>query len=148
MSRKGQGNVFVTKVDWWIGLLVLAGVGSCFAIGFGMLFGPEPGEGWITLACGLGMIGFLRLIAWPMIYTIGDAELTIQCGVMRTRIPFDRIEDAQPTRNPISGAAWSLDRVRIDYRKKSGRTSFELISPRRKAEFLRLLEERRASDAQ
>ena len=57
---------------------------------------------------------------------------------MRSHIPLASIDEVEPVRNPLGAPAWSLDRLRVDYRKNGQRT-FVLISPDDKLAFMQEL---------
>jgi len=91
----------------------------------------------------LGTLGFLPamllLVPAPCRYATAPPELHIRAGLLlRTRLPLDAIQQVRPSRNPLSAPAWSLDRLRIDYRKGT-KTRFALISPAERDAFLRSL---------
>src|SRR5207248_40920 len=67
---------------------------------------------------------------------ITSAELIVRCGVLMNRhIPLGAIDEVRPDRNPASAPAWSLDRLRIDYRSDDQPVSI-LISPADKVLFM------------
>ena len=74
-------------------------------------------------------------------YRFTDADLLVRSGPFRWRVPLREITSVRPSRDLLSSPALSLDRLRIDYAKRS----FILISPRERDEFLRDLESRIAS---
>ncbi len=65
--------------------------------------------------------------------------LKIRCGMLiRQQIPLTSIAEVSQSRNPLSAPAWSLDRLRVSYRR--GREDgLVLISPEDKLGFLREL---------
>jgi hypothetical protein len=131
---------FPTRVDFWlVAVLVIALTASIWSIV--MSFRDDPVSGWIGLVSMGGLIILLSLLTIPTEYTIGESELTIRSGVIRTRIPLASIVRVYPTANPLSAPAWSLDRLGIQYSKKRGR-ALALISPAAQHEFLTLLAER------
>ena len=69
-------------------------------------------------------------------YEIGQTELVIRCVGFRRRIPLDSIVEVFATHNPLSSPACSLDRLRVNYRRRNGKTGCALISPHAKEEFL------------
>ncbi|MBI4563804.1 MAG: PH domain-containing protein [Planctomycetes bacterium] len=63
--------------------------------------------------------------------------MTVRSGrFIRMHVPISGILAVAPSRNPLSAPAWSLDRLRIDYVRPSGRKAFLLISPRERTAFL------------
>ena len=78
-------------------------------------------------------------LTYPLYYRITSAELIVRCGIlMRRHIPLDSIDEVEPDRNPSGAPAWSLDRLRVDYRK-NGEPTFIMISPRDKFAFMQEL---------
>jgi hypothetical protein len=129
--------IFPSKVDRWLAAwILLAGVGAPAAAVVQLARGGR----WVELALALAIVAgaalFVRAIAWPIAYELREADLEIRFGWVKVRVPYARILDVQPSRNPISSPAWSLDRLRIGYRKANGRQTFVLISPVDKERFL------------
>lgn len=123
--------VYRSKVDAWIALLV--GGGALVSVFVGaMLLWQGQRLGWLVM---LLMPGLLRLMAWPIDYEITDSELVIRAGVMRWRVPLAAIVNVEPTRNPLSSPAWSLDRLRVRWRR-GARIRWIQISPEDKLAFL------------
>ncbi|MGH9814348.1 MAG: PH domain-containing protein [Candidatus Acidiferrales bacterium] len=123
--------VYRSKVDAWIALLV--GGGALVSVFVGaMLLWQGQRLGWLVM---LLMPGLLRLLAWPIDYEITEAELIIRAGVLRWRIPLAAIVNVEPTRNPLSSPAWSLDRLRVRWRR-GARIRWIQISPEDKLAFL------------
>ena len=54
---------------------------------------------------------------------------------MHRHITLASIDEVRPDRNPASAPAWSLDRLRVDYRK-NGEHAFIMISPEDKDAFV------------
>ena len=65
-------------------------------------------------------------------YTVANGELRVVSGPFRRTISLSDITGVEPTRNPISSPALSLDRLKVSYGKKK----YILISPADKAGFL------------
>jgi len=69
-------------------------------------------------------------------YTIAHGELRVVSGPFRRTIPLSEITGIEPTRNPLSSPALSLDRLKVSY----GDGKYVLISPADKTGFLSSLE--------
>jgi len=119
---------YKTKID--VGLIAI------IAISFGLAsFSVVIEENYIAL-------GALVLIAFALIalfqstyYGIEDRNLIIRAGfLINKKIPIENITHIKETRNPISAAALSLDRLQIKHSK--GKT---LVSPKLKKEFIAAL---------
>ncbi len=139
-----QQMVYRSKKDWWLVALVWVGVLIPFAIGIYILIarGGNNLAGWTLLVISTFAGALVLLLTYPLYYEITASKLIVRCGVVvRREIPLSSIVEAQPTRNPLSAPAWSLDRLQIDYKKES-RVSSVLISPQDKRGFLRELASR------
>ncbi len=66
--------------------------------------------------------------------------MRIRSGLLRQEIPLASIQAVFPTRNPLVAAAWSLDRLQVNY-QLGKRSLCALIAPRDTASFLRELAE-------
>lgn len=110
-------------------------------LGLGLSFiavgGPLRPAGQTTLIIGAVTALVVLLLTYPLYYKITCDELVIRCGlVVNEHIRLSSIVRVQPTRNPLSAPAWSLDRLRVAYLVQ-GRERFTLISPTDKSAFLR-----------
>jgi hypothetical protein len=126
--------IFRSKVDAWIGAILLLATGAQIWAALFIFTSGHPGR-WVAVP--LLLIGPV-LILWIMAttyYVVSSAELLIRCGPVRVRIPIDQIANIQKTRNPLSSPALSLDRLAINYGK--GQTC--MISPKDQAGFLETL---------
>lgn len=136
-----------SKVDWWIGLLLVwVAIVPLVVIGASV----QPGRsydvvpGVISLLVSWGILGGL---VFPMRYTLTRDALVVRFGLVRVRVPYDRIRAVAPSSNPLSSPALSLQRVRIDYDKPNGKGTFVLVSPQDRDGFIRELRQRAGVDA-
>jgi hypothetical protein len=134
------------KVDSWLAVLlgglalleVVAG-GAVLVAGL-VMESIAPG-----LALGIGLsltvvgtvFGLALRGCYGIRYEVTPSELIIRFGPFRNTLPLDSLVEVFPTRNPLSAPAPSLDRLQINYRDKSGKTGFALISPKDKEGFIR-----------
>ena len=128
---------FLSKVDGWlVPVMVLAMAGLLGAL-IGVLVTPTP---WpvrlLVAAVAVAVILLLFAVFRGTCYTVADQELRIVSGPFRWTIPVDEITAIDPSRNPLSSPALSLDRLKISY----GKRKFVLISPSDKAGFMRAME--------
>ena len=87
-------------------------------------------------AIGLVTGAVVLLLTYPLYYQITSDELIVRCGIlMRRHIPIVLIDGVQPDNNPASAPAWSMDRLRVDYRKGAA-SAFIMISPADKFAFM------------
>ncbi len=136
-------RVYPTKVDWWIGLIlvftVVVLIGSAVPFFMGppaqTPLGPAMGAFCLALAVWTGRI------PWSTHYKITQTELIVRSAGLCWRIPLDSIVEVLPTHNPLSSPACSLDRLRVNYRNRKGHARSVMISPAEKEEFLRNLAE-------
>jgi hypothetical protein len=134
------------KVDRWLAALLGGGAAAeivaSVAVFATALVKGEPGFAErLGTAALLALVGlFLAAALWGCYrtrYEIAPADLVIRFGPFRTSLPLEEIVEVFPTRNPLSAPAPSLDRLRVNYRKKNGSVWFALIAPRNQEEFLR-----------
>jgi hypothetical protein len=119
---------FQSKKDLWLGLLIWIPIG-------GGLMTSLMNGGWfikgllLTTSCLVAWIWFVTY------YYISDDLLMIRCGPFKEKIKIEDIKSIKKTRNPISSAALSLDRMEIRY----GDYGMTIISPKHEEEFINLL---------
>ena len=130
--------IYYSKKDAWLVLVIWVAVLLPLVLGIYNIAVPggSPQAGGYLLFIGTLTAASVLLLAYPVYYKITSSHLIVRSGVLRTEIPLSSIEEVRPTRNPLSAPAWSLDRLRIDYRKAGG-AGFMLISPGDKARFMR-----------
>ena len=71
-------------------------------------------------------------------YVVEKNILVIKILIFRWKINIDDITQIEPTHNPLSSPALSLDRLKISY-MKNGRIAKVMISPKDKEGFLNTL---------
>jgi hypothetical protein len=131
---------YPSKVDWWLALIMI--LIAIVAIVMPVI--TLVVAGWRHVIAPLVSAGLMFLVlvglAWPMIYELGDRELLIRGGlILRIRIPYEAIEGAEFTGNPLSSPALSLARLAITFQKPKGGTSKVMISPPDRLAFLQAL---------
>jgi hypothetical protein len=148
--------IYSSKRDPWISALAIPvclamiGVGIFLVVLALTRIAPPPSTvpGLILLIAGL--LGLWAYFSTSCEITLTD--LIVRLGSLRWRIPLKAIADVAPKKT-ISpdrawGLTWSLDRLIIKYRKRSGRVAFLglAVSPEDKDGFLQELAE--ATNAQ
>jgi hypothetical protein len=73
-------------------------------------------------------------VLYAVDYTLEGDALRIRASFFRWRVPLAAIDSVEPTRNPLSSPACSLDRLLIRYGARR-----IMISPEDKTVFLRAL---------
>jgi len=133
---------FNSKIDLWLLILLLGVVSLCGWLMADNWPGIAAGNWLLALPLALG----IALPLWVLLslrYFLSEHTLRIRIGPFNARIPIGEITAIEPTHNPLSSPALSLDRLRIRY--ASGRSV--MISPEPREEFLRQLEYRRKQAA-
>ncbi len=135
-----EGEIYRAHVDWWLGLLLGGTLVS--EVGIWIQNMLEKGKmDWfmfgVTIVC--------MVIVLPMFfiqYTLYPEYILVSIPIYgKTRIPYKGIVNMKETHNPLSSAAPSLDRIQIDYVVR-GRHDMILISPTRKKQFIKKVEEK------
>jgi hypothetical protein len=124
---------FVSKRDAWLVALLWGASLIDFAVAAWLLLGSEPVRGFVVpilLAAGV----FQLHVLYAIDYTLEGDALRIRASLFRWRVPLAAIDSVEPTRNPLSSPAGSLDRLRVRWGAKR-----IMISPEDKAGFLRAL---------
>lgn len=139
-SNDSNTQWFPSKVDGWLAaILLIAPLVSL--VGF---LDPKVFESTTVLLLALAgpavFAAIYGLLVFPMRYGISADELIIRHGVVRQRAPLAKILSVEPTRNPLSSPALSLDRLKISTGPRA-RDSI-MISPADRDGFLALLAQR------
>lgn len=132
--------VFPTKVDRWIAVVLGSGMVVQLVSFWSALTMQRPSDPYALVLPSFGLFVPLLLVlmlAVPTRYELHPDQLVIRSGLIRYRIPYPAVRGVEPTRNPRSAPAWSLDRLQV--KRLSG---YALISPKDKDGFLRALLER------
>jgi membrane protein YdbS with pleckstrin-like domain len=140
MAADKHTQWFPSKVDGWLAV-ILAIAPLVSLVGF---LDPSVWESvgmlLVALAGPALFVAIYGLLVFPMRYGISDDELIIRHGVVRQRAPLAKIISVEPTRNPLSSPALSLDRLKISTGSRV-RDNI-MISPADRDGFLALLAER------
>jgi len=126
-------DYYVSKRDGWL----VAVIWGATAVGLAALLPalhavrsePFGGLGFLALCAALG---FGPWVLHATGYTFEPTSLLIRSGPFRWRVAFVEISSVEPSRNPLSSPACSLDRLLIQYGKRQ-----IMISPANRAGFLR-----------
>lgn len=124
---------FVSKVDgWMIPVMVATVAGTIWAL-IAVMISATPWPVRIAVAAVTVLVlGLLFSIFTRTHYTVAHGELRVVSGPFRRTVPLSQITSIEPTRNPLSSPALSLDRLKVSY----GDSKHVLISPADKAGFL------------
>jgi len=125
-----------TKIDTWIVVVLVVSVGIPIAIGIFGYVRVGAGLAWLPLSIAVLVVIIICVVAVPTTYEVTQDQLVIRSGVLRWLVPLAEIVSITPTSKPLSGPAWSLDRLEVKL-TQAGRSSSILISPQRTEDFLR-----------
>lgn len=128
-------SVFRSKRDLWLTVLLWAAAGGCIAGGVSQ-FASEASIVVRILVLAM-LLGGATLVLWILYgthYTFAEDELHIRSGPFKFCVPLAEVTSAEPSRNPLSSPACSLDRLLIRYGHRR-----ILVSPKRRLEFLETL---------
>jgi hypothetical protein len=125
---------FRSKIDVWVGGVILLGVLASGAAALGLLLQKGIASLAIVPLLASGLALWLLIETW---YAVTDRELIVHCGPFRTTVPIDSIQAIRPTRTVLSAPALSLDRLEVIH--AGGALA---ISPADKTGFIRALRQR------
>lgn len=126
---------FKSKIDrWLLYLLIAVMIFEVVVMSAAATQADGPLEATVLVLAALVIVGLLGSMLIDTHYTVDGNTLRIACGPFRWKVPVDAIDSVEPTRNPLSSPALSLDRLRIQYGKRR-----ILVSPADKAGFLRAI---------
>ena len=131
---------YKSKVDWWLHLtfIIMLILNIWLIVDF--IISPSFVMG---ISGGVILICNIFTLPWWLnsYYFLEEEQLLINIGYIKVRIPYKSVESIQETRIPWASMALSLDRIEIKYKKKNFAETV-LISPVRKQEFLKELNQR------
>lgn len=134
---------FASKVDgWMIPVMIVAVAGMIWSL-VAVMITETPWQIRIVVAIvTVLVIALLFSVLTRTHYTVANGELRVVSGPFRRTISLSDITGVEPTRNPMSSPALSMDRLKVSYGKKK----FVLISPADKAGFLNAIERQTRRD--
>jgi len=121
---------FNSRYDWWLVLIFVSGIFT-FLFVAALVYPTLLSFIFIIPALLLGWIYF------GTFYTVLKDRVIIRSGPLKWTVLTSDIIYIEPTHNPLSAPALSLDRLFIKYKK-----GFITVSPKDKAGFIQLLQER------
>lgn len=132
---------FRSKIDWWLLLIFVV-------ITANILMKIYEANYHYSLASNfphLVIYSLVILVIWLPIfntyYVVENNTLIIKSLVFRWKINIDDITEIEPTHNPLSSPALSLDRLKIYY-MKNGEITSVMISPKDKERFFQAINKR------
>jgi hypothetical protein len=140
MKFKIEGKIlkFRSKIDWWL-LLIFVVITANIILKF---YQENYNYSFVSNFPHLIIYSLVIFLIWLPIfstyYLIENNQLIIKSMIFRWKINISDITQIEPTHNPLSSPALSLDRLKIIY-MKNGRIASVMISPKDKEGFLNAL---------
>jgi hypothetical protein len=131
-ARDGLTAHFPSKRDTWLSVVLWAAVIACVA--GGAATAAEQPDALIKAVVFAVPAAVAALVLWVLYgtsYTFSGQVLDIRSGPFRFRVPLHEILSVDPSRNPLSAPACSLDRLHIRYGHRQ-----ILVSPQDRSGFL------------
>jgi hypothetical protein len=119
---------FPSKRDAWLSIVLWVAAAACVLAGLILTRMDAPVAVFIVLC---GAAGLILWILYGTHYRFSGETLDIRSGPFRFAVPLDEVVSVEPSRNPDSGPACSLDRFLIRYGHRQ-----ILVSPEDRAAFL------------
>lgn len=139
-EKNEAGERYRTKINPFINLALLGSMAATIWLFVTSVMEGDPD--WILFGT-LILTCLIIIPCYRIKYVLYPEHLLVSCSIFgKDRIPYTCITSMKETHNPISSAALSLDRIQIDY-SIEGSHGMVLISPVRKKEFMKKIEERR-----
>jgi hypothetical protein len=133
----GGRTRFPSKRDAWLTVVLWIAAAMCLASGIAAVT-AEPSVGTIVLLMLLtDVAGLMLWILYGTSYTFAGDLLDIRSGPFRFKVPVAEVVSVEPTRNPLSSPACSLDRLLIRYGTRQ-----IMVSPEDRSAFLDALARR------
>ncbi|WP_447507509.1 PH domain-containing protein [Acinetobacter lactucae] len=132
---------FRSKIDWWLLLIFIVTT----AIIVMKIYEENHNYSLASNFPHLIFYSLIILVIWLPIfntyYVVENNTLIIKSLVFRWKININDITQIEPTHNPLSSPALSLDRLKIYY-MKNGEVTSVMISPKDKETFLQAINKR------
>ncbi|MDO7214274.1 PH domain-containing protein [Acinetobacter nosocomialis] len=129
---------FRSKIDWWLLLIFVVITANIIFKIYQEVHHSSIGTNFSHLMIYSLVILVIWLPVFNTYYVVENNTLIIKSLVFRWKINIDDIIQIEPTYNPLSSPALSLDRLKISY-MKNGRIAKVMISPKDKEGFLNTL---------
>ncbi|MDC4358064.1 PH domain-containing protein [Acinetobacter baumannii] len=129
---------FRSKIDWWLLLIFVVITANIIFKIYQEVHHSSIGTNFSHLMIYSLVILVIWLPIFSTYYVVETNILVIKSLIFRWKINIDDITQIEPTHNPLSSPALSLDRLKISY-MKNGRIAKVMISPKDKEGFLNTL---------
>lgn len=125
-------SVYYSKIDAWVGVLIA----GTFGLGLYLTVRAALTGALILATLLVAVLAVIAAFMFPTRYIITPQELVVQGGLVRSRVPLERIHRIYPHRSVIASPAMSLDRLAVEYRTGRFNRPTVWISPKDKDRFL------------
>lgn len=125
---------FRSKIDWWLLLIFVVITANIIFKIYQEVHHSSIGTNFSHLMIYSLVILVIWLPVFNTYYVVENNTLIIKSLVFRWKINMNDITQIEPTHNPLSSPALSLDRLKISY-MKNGRIAKVMISPKDKEGF-------------
>lgn len=129
---------FRSKIDWWLLLIFVVITANIIFKIYQEVHHSSMGTNFSHLIIYSLVIVVIWFPIFSTYYVVENSTLVIKSLVFRWKINIDDITQIEPTHNPLSSPALSLERFKISY-MKNGRIAKVMISPKDKEGFLNTL---------
>ncbi|WP_151749407.1 PH domain-containing protein [Acinetobacter seifertii] len=126
---------FRSKIDWWLLLIFVVITANIIFKIYQEVHHSSMGTNFSHLIIYSLVIVVIWFPIFSTYYVVENSTLVINSLVFHWKINIDDIIQIEPTHNPLSSPALSLDRLKISY-MKNGRVAKVMISPKDKEVFL------------
>lgn len=135
---------YYSKIDWWISILIWMSVGvSGWAVW--LIPANEQWIGWLMFS---PLMVLMLLFLYNTYYVFEDDYLKCVLGVFPQKIYYQNIKSLKKTRNFLSSAALSAERIEIKEKNKGYIMGTTYISPKNRDEFFDELRMRCSKDVE
>lgn len=135
---------YYSKIDWWISILIWMSVGvSGWAVW--LIPANEQWIGWLMFS---PLMVLMLLFLYNTYYVFEDDYLKCVLGVFPQKIYYQNIKSLKKTRNFLSSAALSAERIEIKEKNKGYIMGTTYISPKNRDEFFDELRKRCSKDVE
>lgn len=135
---------YYSKIDWWISILIWMSVGvSGWAVW--LIPANEQWIGWLMFS---PLMVLMLLFLYNTYYVFEDDYLKCVLGVFPHKIYYKNIKSLKKTRNFLSSAALSAERIEIKEKNKGYIMGTTYISPKNRDEFFDELRMRCSKDVE
>ncbi|MGV2456730.1 PH domain-containing protein [Acinetobacter seifertii] len=129
---------FRSKIDWWLLFIFIVITANIIFKIYQEVHDSSMGTNFSHLIIYSLVILVIWLPIFSTYYVVETNILVIKSLIFRWKINIDDIIQIEPTHNPLSSPALSLDRLKISY-MKNGRIAKVMISPKDKEGLLNTL---------